>query len=91
MEFMHWLDGPIDYARVYLADNIRNLGLYNDADDPEAFSRAVKELYDLFPDDRVALLDHYMTYYKQYREERGDPLRDEPDEPDEPDELDETW
>lgn len=36
MEFMHWLDGPIDYARVYLADNIRNLGLYNAADDPDA-------------------------------------------------------
>ena len=37
MEFMHWLDGPIDYARVYLADNIRNLGLHNAADDPKAF------------------------------------------------------
>ena len=32
-----------------------------------------------------------MTYYKQYREERGDPLRDEPDEPDESDESDELW
>lgn len=84
MECMHWLDRPIDDARVCLADNIRNPGLYNAADDPEAFARAAKALKDLFPDDRDALPDHYMAYYEQYREERGDPLRDEPDESDEP-------
>ena len=87
MEFMHWLDGPIDYARVYLADNIRNLGLYNAADDPDAFARAVKALDDLCPGDRYDLIAHYEAYYEQYREERGDPLRDEPDE----DEPDEPW
>lgn len=47
----------------------------------------MKALDDLFPGDRYDLIAHYEAYYEQYREERGDPLRDEPDE----DEPDEPW
>lgn len=71
MDFLVWLDRPIDHRRADLADFIRDHGLYHCADDCEAFEKKLREETPGFPAAEVnEVLSLYREYLSEFQQEQ---------------------
>lgn len=70
MDFLKWLDRPIDHPRADLADFIRRNGLHQCADDCAAFEKQLREDVPALPSaERAAVLRLYGEYLAEYQQE----------------------